>query len=192
MKKLLFLLLIPFYGISQEVVKRNELYQIPEKEILSQFVIEHKGLDAKSAYSAVRNWAASAFVNTKEVTVSERDNFIVYKPLLKFSYKGLMGVITEGKITAHTKFEFKDDRSRVTITELPSTYISQYGSNSFILWPSTYNGKDMPNEYPNKGGSSNKFQFRKYTAAIVEKNSWVKSVKNIDFNKSDNSGDDDW
>ena len=160
MKKLLFLLLIPFYGISQEVVKRSDLYQIPDKDILGQFVIEHSGIDAKTAYSSVRKWASSAFVNTKEVTVSEGDDFIVYKPILKFFYSGAMNMSTEAKFTAHTKFEFKDGRTRVTITDLPSLYISSAGSASSIMWSNDERWLEVKNK-----GSYKSF-YRRFTKAI--------------------------
>ena len=68
MKKLLFLLLIPVYGISQQVVKRSDLYQIPEKEILSQFVINHTGIDTKTAYSSLRKWTSTKFANDKDAS----------------------------------------------------------------------------------------------------------------------------
>tara|TARA_X000000950_G_C13654740_1_gene553257 strand:+ start:207 stop:782 length:576 start_codon:yes stop_codon:yes gene_type:complete len=191
MKKILFLLLIPFYGISQEVVKRSDLYQIPDKDILGQFVIEHSGIDAKTAYSSVRKWASSAFVNTKEVTVSEGDDFIVYKPILKFFYSGAMNISTEAKFTAHTKFEFKDGRTRVTITDLPSLYISGASSASYIMWPH-YTGKTKwPLEYKNKG--SYKSYFRRFTDAIAERDKWINTIKSINFSgDSDSSSDDDW
>tara|TARA_B110000483_G_C17959093_1_gene451271 strand:- start:53 stop:628 length:576 start_codon:yes stop_codon:yes gene_type:complete len=191
MKKLLFILLIPFYGISQEVVKRIDLYQKPEKDILSQFVIEHTGVDAKKANSAVRKWASSAFANTKEVTVSEGDDFIVYKPIIQFFYSGTMNVSTEAKFTAHTKFEFKDDKTRVTITDLPSLYISTSGSASYIMWPH-YTGKTKwPTEYKNKGGG--KAFYRRFNDAINERDAWVKTIKSINFSAdSDSSSDDDW
>ena len=187
MKRLLFLLLLPFFGISQEVVKRSDLYQIPDKNILAQFVIEHNGIDAKTAYSSVRKWASSAFVNTKEVTVSEGDDFIVYKPILSFFYSGPMNASIEAKMTAHTKFEFKDGRSRVTITELPTFYITSAGSVNKIIWT---NDSRWP-EVKNKGGY--KSIYRCFTKAIIERDKWINTIKSINFSAdSDSSSDDDW
>ena len=70
--------MFPFYGIAQDLVKRSDLYQIAEKDILSQFVIKHNGINAKKAYGAVKKWASSSIINYKENTVLEGDDFIEY------------------------------------------------------------------------------------------------------------------
>ena len=177
----------------QEIVTRDSLYY--EDDILAQFMLKHDGVDAKSAFAIVKNWASSAFINTKEVTVSEGDGFIVYKPILNFNFNAGKGVIVEAKITAHTKFQFKDGRSRVTITEMPSNYATSAGVNSYIIWPTSYSGMDLPSEYVNKDeskkGQIKYMAFRKYKAAIQEKNQWVEQIKSINFSKNSNP-DDDW
>ena len=178
--------MFPFYGIAQDLVKRSDLYQIAEKDILSQFVIEHSGIDAKKACDAVKKWASSSIINYKENTVLEGDDFIEYKSIINFVYKGFMNISNEAKFTAHTKFEFKNNRTRVTITELPSLYISTSGYDSYIVWPhyrrqaEYLSGKgNWHTEYWDKG--TDKSYYRRFKEAIEERDAWIKNIKSIDF-----------
>ena len=194
MKKVLLLMMIPFYGITQDLVNRSDLYQIAEKDILSQFVIEHNGIDAKKALSAVKKWASTSIINYKENTVLEGNDFIEYKSVINFVYKGLMKVSTKAKITAHTKFEFKNNRTRVTITELPSLYISTSGYDSYIVWPhykrkvEYLSGKgNWRLKYWDKG--FDKSNYRRFKEAIKKRDALIKNIISIDF-LSYSSGDD--
>ena len=191
MKKLLFLLLIPIYGLSQQVVKRSDLYQIPEKEILSQFVINHTGIDTKIAYSSLRKWTSTKFANDKDAVITKGDGFITCVSKINFLYSGFLNSSKEGKFTLETKFEFKDGRTRVTITELPSAYVTKSGSDSHIVWPNYTANKKWPTEYKNKFGS--KTNYRRFTSALVERDLWVSAIKAIDFSMPSGSlDDDDW
>lgn len=191
MKKLLFLLLIPVYGISQQVVKRSDLYQIPEKEILSQFVINHTGVDTKTAYSSLRRWTSTKFANDKDAVITKGDGLIICVSKINFLYSGFLNSSKEGKFTLETKFEFKDGRTRVTITELPSAYVTKSGSDSHIVWPNYTANKKWPTEYKNKFGS--KTNYRRFTNALVERDLWVSAIKAIDFSMPSGSlDDDDW
>ena len=192
MKKLIcFLLLIPFYGISQEVVKKSDLYQVPEKAILSQFVITHTGIDAQTAYASLRKWTSTKFANDKDADITKEDGLITCVSKINFLYSGFLNSSKEGKFTLQTKFECKDGRTRVTITELPSAYVSRTGSDSHIVWPNYTANKKWPTEYKNKFGS--KTNYRRFTSALVEKDLWVSAIKAIDFSMPSGSlDDDDW
>ena len=170
-------------GFGQEVVKRSEFYQDPSIDLLAQFVIDVEGKSVSELKSSVELWAASAFVNTKEVTVAEGDNYIVYKPLLTYTYDSGLGVYQNQKITAHTKFEFKESKVRVTIIEHESLYIGKYTVKR-TSWPTGGMWKD---EYPNKGVW--KANYRMMVGAIEEKNDWVNQIKNINFSSPEESSD---
>ena len=174
-------------GISQEVVKRSELYQDPTTNLLSQFVIDVEGKTSSELKTIVELWASSVFNNTDEVTVANGENYVVYKPLTTISYNAGMGAIAEGKMYMHTKFEFKDSKVRVTITEHESVYTSQYGTTSRITWPSHVGNREIPSEIKNKGMW--KATYRYYSKAVGERDKWDNEIKNINFNSSPTS---DW
>jgi hypothetical protein len=173
--------------IGQEVVNRNDLYEDPTSHILSQFVIEVEGKTSDQLKNSVELWAASIFNNTEAVTVAEGENYIVYKPLSTFTYDAGMGVYTEAKMYMHTKFEFKDSKIRVTITEHEAIYTSQYGTFSRITWPSHVGKREVPSEIKNKGMW--KANYRYYVKAIEEKNNWIDEINSINF---ENEVSEDW
>lgn len=190
MKKLLLVLglaAISVIGIGQEVVKRSDLYQDPSTYLLSQFVIEVEGKTASELKNSVELWAASIFNNTEAVTVAKGENYVVYKPLTTFTYNAGMGVGVEGKMYMHTKFEFKDSKVRVTITEHEAVYTSQYGTTSRVTWPPYVGKREIPTEIKNKGGW--KATYRYYAFATQKKNDWVSEIKNINFTTPASSSD---
>jgi len=187
MKKLFLtmgLAAISAIGIGQEVVKRSDLYQDPSTYLLSQFVIEVEGKTASELKNNVELWASSAFVNTNEVIVAEGDNYIVYKPLLIFYHNagGLLGQF-KNKFTIHTKFEFKENRVRVTLIDMESTYVTPgHPTVSRRIWESNWG-----EEIKNKGMW--KPSFRQMKAAIDKRNNWIRTIEGINFNNPTESSD---
>lgn len=173
--------------IGQEVVNRNDLYEDPTTHLLSQFVIDVEGKTSNELKNSVELWAASIFNNTEAVTVANGENYVAYKPLSTFTYDAGMGVYTEAKMYMHTKFEFKDSKIRVTVTEHDAMYVTQYGTVSRITWPSYVGKREVPSEVKNKGMW--KPTYRYYTMAIEEKNDWITEIKGINFESGVSS---DW
>ena len=172
-------------GFSQESVNRTELYEDVSSYLLSQFVmVVDSNLSVSDLKNSVELWASSIFNNMDAVKIAEGDNYIVFKPLLTHNYDGGMGIIVEGKITAHTKFEFKQGKIRVTITEQPSRYVSNTGVSNICTWESGGAWKDT---YYNKGMW--KPAYRQMKSAIQERNEWVDEIKSINFTPMESS---DW
>ena len=129
MKKIL-LSLISFVTLSaqaQDTVTINDIYQIPQENVLSQFVVEYPNMTAGDIKSMVEKWSTQTFANPNVVTLANTSESIVFEPILVGSYSAGMGVIMEMKVTCNTLIEFKDGKMRVTIVERPSTYVSSGG-----------------------------------------------------------------
>ena len=150
MKKIIFAL-IAMFSINvqaQDVITLNDIYQSPQEKILSQFVVEYPNKTASEIKTMVEQWSLKMFVNPNAVTVANTTESIVFKPILTGSYSAGMGVVMEVKVTCNTQIEFKDGKMRVTITEVPSTYVSSYGVSNRTMADMFTNGIT---EYKSKG-----------------------------------------
>jgi hypothetical protein len=125
-------MLMTLTAAAQEVITINDIYQNPSEMIIEQFVVEYPGMNAEQIKNMVNKWALKAFVNTEAVTIGSTTESVVFKPLLKGFYSVNSLNSLEYKITCHTLMEFKDGKMRVTVTEFPSTYATQYGSGSIV------------------------------------------------------------
>jgi hypothetical protein len=121
------LVLSSFYSQAQDTISLQDIYQIPEQNILAQFVVEFDGMSAQQIKLSVENWSSLFFANPNVVTISNTIETIVFEPILVGSYNAGFGVVDEFKVTCNTLFEFKDGKARVTIMERPSRYVSQSG-----------------------------------------------------------------
>ena len=183
MKKVVMTLAAVALGFTmsaQDVVKKTDVYENPDQNLIAQFVVDYEGFSAADIKAAVEQWAATTFNDVRAVEIANGESYIVYKPLLTYMYPAAMAIPVEGKITAETKLEFKDGKMRVTITEVDSRYVTDYG----IVYSTT---KDQfktlqgdVDEIPNKGLV--KVNYRRINAAIEMNNSWILTLKSIKIN----------
>ena len=174
---------------AQEVVKLSEVYQDPSQNLITQFVVDYEGASASEIKSSVEQWAASAFVDVRAVEMANGENYIVYKPLLTYTYSAQMMIPVEGKITAETKLEFKDGKMRVTITEVDSRYITDYGPVYSTTKDQFKTLKGNVDEIVNKG--MYKQTYRRINAAILTNAEWAARINSIEVT-SYTSTNDNW
>ena len=192
MKKLILTLAAVALGFTmnaQEIVKLSEVYQDPSQNLITQFVVDYEGASASEIKSSVEQWAASAFVDVRAVEMANGENYIVYKPLLTYTYSAQMMIPVEGKITAETRLEFKDSKMRVTITEVDSRYITDYGSVYSTTKDQFKTLKGNVDEIANKG--MYKQTYRRINAAILTNAEWAARINSIEVT-SYTSTNDNW
>jgi len=169
-----FLVLSSFYSQAQDTISIQDIYQIPEQNILAQFVVEFEGMSSQQIKSSVENWSSHFFANPNAVTISNTTETVVFEPILMGSYNAGFGVIAEVKVTCNTLFEFKDGKARVTIMERPSTYVSQSGvirtimKDFFTMGMTEFRSKGMYAPY-----------YRRMTEGKRLVDDYVTQIKNI-------------
>lgn len=192
MKKLILSITIGLLSIfnanAQDVVNLTDVYQDPSTQTIAQFVVDYEGVSAKEIKSSVEQWAASTFVDVREVEMANGEDYIVYKPLLTYNYWA-MGMPIEGRVTPETKFQFKDGKMRVTIIEVDSRYVGDYGVSYSSTSDQFTTLRGKVDQIKAKG--LQKQQYNRITAAIGESESWIETIKSIEI-KSYEDSNNDW
>lgn len=113
---------------SSQQFSKAEFYRDVSARLIDQFVVEYANTSKQDIQNSVALWCGEHFSNPKTSEKAEGDGFIIMKASIPFNYRG--GILNlSGQIRCETKFEFRDGRMRVTITDLPHTVM--YGSVEF-------------------------------------------------------------
>jgi hypothetical protein len=97
-----------------------------------QVVIEHDGVDAEQGYKRAREWAVSAFTESRSVLEVERPGeLLLGKMNIGAPARSIVNSnFVNGRIQCMLRVEFKDNRSRLTIDAC--VHIStMYGPNGW-------------------------------------------------------------
>jgi len=166
--------------IAQESVKLTDMYEDYNNYVLRQFVIEYDSVSVSDLKSSVELWAARVMNNAEHVKIAEGEAFVTYKPLLTGNFDGGFGTTIEHKIEVKTLFEFKDGKMRVTLTELPATYVTTSGvmnqRTDFVFYNMKY---ELQGEVVNKG--MYKSTYRRAVKALELIENYVYNIKSIEI-----------
>jgi hypothetical protein len=133
---------------SSQVFRKSQFYKDIGTRQIDQFIVEYPESFASEIQKAVSLWCAEHFMNPKVAEKAEGDGFIIMKASLPFTFKG--GVMTmSGQIKCETKFEFREGRMRVTITDLPhsKTMSGSVVMTDFSWWDGMEDVYDFQSPY---------------------------------------------
>lgn len=130
MKKLLVLsmVLMSFvsYGQDEEVVPDLKPYEDISSRLFISKVIELPGKTQKEISTQFKNWASTAFVNLREIMVSETDNQIVLNYITKTpTYMRTLGLKTPLVYSWYVRVvaQFKDGKAKISFFDDGNVFI---------------------------------------------------------------------
>ena len=130
MKKLLVLsmVLVSFisYGQDVEVVPDLKPYEDASSKLFISKVIEMPGKTQKELSTQFKNWASTAFVNLREITVSETDNQIVLNYITKTpTYMRVLGMKQPLMYSWYVRVvaQFKDGKTKISFFDDGNVFI---------------------------------------------------------------------
>ena len=171
---------------SSQQFRKSEFYRDASIRLIDQFVVEYANTSKQEIQNSVALWCGENFSDPKTAEKAEGDGFIIMKASLPFTYRG--GIITaSGQIRCETKFEFRDGRMRVTITDLP--HMVMYGSVEIgqYSWMDSledYYDFDSP-EWQRRG--KRRFERDFLPKLMFTRNTFTQAIYNIPL-----SSEDDW
>jgi hypothetical protein len=129
------------YGQDVEVVPDLKPYEDVSSKLFVSKVIEMPDKTQKEISTQFKNWASTAFVNLREIMVSETDNQIVLNYITKTpTYMRTLGLKTPLVYSWYVRVvaQFKDGKAKISFFDDGNVYIpSEYLTYARTTTPAT-------------------------------------------------------
>ena len=154
-------------GQDEEIVPDLKPYEDISSKLFISKVIEISGKNQKDISIQFKNWASTAFVNLKEVMVSETENQIVLNYIIEtYSYAKSLGMKIPFKQNLYVRLvaQFKDGKIRIQFYDdgnavSPSMYSSVPPTPVRSFYISTFQQKPDSYKEMHKAGIGQYYDF---------------------------------
>jgi hypothetical protein len=187
MKKLVLALVVSVmslsvFGQSKKTIQQyhiDSVYVDKSNNLLKQSIVEYPGMSSEQIKEGVSQWVGLNFRSAEGVIKSNTQYSLTMTPLLSYSVK-VLGMPYSYDVKLQVHFEFKDEKMRITYTELPADY---YSTTTKTMTTRTMKDNFLKLDGTHRDVIQNKGMYKSYyknlDGAITRVNEFIKKVDNI-------------